>query len=253
MLNSDTKTATTTSNDPKLPAAERVEGRAILTVDGKNTPALWYVGTYPIEGLEQFKLLQTCGLKPTHRVLEIGCGALVAGIPIIDFLDGGNYVGIEPNGWLIDQTRALPQNESLCQMKKPTFLLNDQFDAAAAVGNDPNKRFDFVLSHSVISHAAKCQFIQFLERTANVLKPGGKLLFSCRLVEPNGHQGTGSGGESTFTTWQYPGNTFFHRATVIVLAKQHFKTVEERPDFTNRLVATHCSAAHDWFLCERAQ
>jgi SAM-dependent methyltransferase len=46
-------------------------------------------------GQMQFDYLVAHGLKPGDRILEIGCGNLRAGRLIIDYLDTGNYYGID--------------------------------------------------------------------------------------------------------------------------------------------------------------
>ena len=37
------------------------------------------------------------GLKPHHKLLDIGCGSLRGGIHYIRYLDVGNYVGDRPS------------------------------------------------------------------------------------------------------------------------------------------------------------
>lgn len=101
---------------------------------GQLTEALAYVGydesTAEIVGELQLSLLRMNGLEARHDVLEIGCGALVAARRIIGFLDPGRYVGIEPNVWLIGAAIASgDQVRELLNEKKPTFLVNEDFDA----------------------------------------------------------------------------------------------------------------------------
>jgi hypothetical protein len=58
---------------------------------------------YDVMGATQFALLFALGLRQTHRFLDIGCGSLRAGRLFIAYLDPGNYVGVEPNQWLIEE------------------------------------------------------------------------------------------------------------------------------------------------------
>ena len=46
-------------------------------------------------GRMQFDYLVEHGLRPEHRMLDIGCGNLRAGWRFIDYLDTGNYYGID--------------------------------------------------------------------------------------------------------------------------------------------------------------
>src|SRR5271165_3310432 len=59
-----------------------------------------YVGTTKVSGQLQFELLKREGCRPNSKVLDIGCGCLHAGIPLIQYLEKGNYVGVDPNEWL---------------------------------------------------------------------------------------------------------------------------------------------------------
>ncbi len=53
----------------------------------------------------QIDFLKKQGLKPEHYLLDIGCGTLRGGIPIIDYLDKGHYYGIEVRDFVLDEGR----------------------------------------------------------------------------------------------------------------------------------------------------
>lgn len=54
-------------------------------------PRLWEMKrTFQISFLQQ-----VAGLEPHHRVLDVGCGTLRGGVPLIRYLDEGQYVGID--------------------------------------------------------------------------------------------------------------------------------------------------------------
>jgi hypothetical protein len=130
-------------------------------VEGRDRSALRegrrYVATDEESGRRQLALLQREGCRPSSRVLEVRCGALHAGIPTIEYLDPGNWVGMDPNGWLIDAALTRPGNRQLVEAKRVTFLNVDDFDASSL-----GRSFDYVLSHSVLSHAAHWQLPLFL-------------------------------------------------------------------------------------------
>ena len=117
------------------------------------TQAQVYVGNanadFHMAGILELELLKRNALRPSHHVLEIGCGALVGGRPIIQYLDPDRYVGIEPNTWLIEEARDhFPDSEELFSTKRPIFLARTDFD-----GSEVGRVFDFVFSHSILSHA----------------------------------------------------------------------------------------------------
>src|SRR5690606_32860476 len=64
----------------------RQERRHALVGDGK----LW-----KMKRDFQLEFLLAQGLKKEHRFMDIGCGTLRGGIPVIDYLHPGNYYGIE--------------------------------------------------------------------------------------------------------------------------------------------------------------
>src|SRR5205807_6035012 len=52
-------------------------------------------GAWEEIGRLQFEFLTGNGLKPHHRLLDVGCGALRGGLHFIRYLDEGNYVGVD--------------------------------------------------------------------------------------------------------------------------------------------------------------
>ena len=57
-------------------------------------------------GRLQFEFLRARGLKPRHRLLDIGCGSLRGGIHAINYLETGNYYGLDINLSLIEAGTA---------------------------------------------------------------------------------------------------------------------------------------------------
>jgi hypothetical protein len=90
-----------------------------------------YVDTNKVSGASQFEILKREGLKPSSKLLEIGCGCLNAGEYFIEYLDRDNYVGVDPNEWLREAAMKLRNIRRLIGDKKPTFLSNDKFDASS--------------------------------------------------------------------------------------------------------------------------
>ena len=207
--------------------------------------ALSYVGTNPEEGLAQFRiLLELNGLRRDQDVLEIGCGALMASIPIMNFLDDEKFVGIEPNEWLVRDGLAPAGNRAIADAKHPTFLYNQSFDA-----RELGREFDFVIAHSVMSHAGYSQLEEFLVNTHRCLKPNGTVLFSLGLTEANAYGRPEHDEMPKDSVWLYPGGGFFHRSTIMAAAGKLFKSVEVVPEYTKMIMSTHSSANHDWIKC----
>src|SRR5208282_1965181 len=171
-----------------------------------------YVGTTELSGQLQFELLEKEGCSPSSKILDVGSGALHAGLVLIKYLEPGCYVGIEPNRWLTEEALKQPKIKEEIETKKALFLEVIDFDASSA-----GVIFDFVLSHSILSHAAHYQLEQFLRNTSKTLAPKGKILASLRLAEGNawGSKGSSNKKDTLDQEWQYPDNSFFTLATVI--------------------------------------
>src|SRR5262245_60611375 len=52
-------------------------------------------GIWPQLQQYQFNALTSLGLKPWHSVIDIGCGPITVGLPLISYLNRGNYVGLD--------------------------------------------------------------------------------------------------------------------------------------------------------------
>lgn len=219
-----------------------------LPIRAQNSDATGYVATLPEEGLAQLEILKSLGCKPHHKVLEIGCGALIAGFPIMQYLDAGNYSGIEPNHWLVMAALKLPEVTSVATKKRPLFCPRSDFRA------EPGEKFDFIISHSILSHASSAQLTDFLVAAASQLNEGGVLAASIRLAEGNevGSPGSAQHG-AAFTEWQYPGVSWFKQADVIERARRVGLTAAVVPELTRTIMGGNSKAIHDWIVVRRTK
>ncbi len=95
----------------------------------------------------QITELKKLGLVESSSVLEIGCGPLTAGLPVIEFLDPGGYVGVDVRSSVLDCAWQSIGKHGL-SAKNPQLIRSDDF-AAVELGN---RRFDFIWSFSVLYH-----------------------------------------------------------------------------------------------------
>lgn len=204
-----------------------------------------YVGTTKISGEVQFELLKKEGLLPGSSVLEIGCGHLHAAIPVVKYLKANNYVGIDPNIWLRKSALKDAAVTNLMKEKKATFLSVKDFDAGKT-----QRVFDYIFSHSILSHAADWQLGLFLQNTKKVLAPGGRILSSIRLAEGNNYGSTGSPNkdDSKDSEWVYPGVSWFTLATVQREASKVGLQVKVKPEYTEYYIQTKPNEVHDWLV-----
>jgi SAM-dependent methyltransferase len=157
-----------------------------------------YVGPpdqYDFMGGTQFALLFLLGLREHHKLLDFGCGSLRAGRLLIPYLEPGNYYGIDPNYWLIEDALAR-QLGGMENLKKPHFSASDSFEADVF-----GVEFDFIVAQSIFSHSGPDLTAKALHSFARCLRPDGL----CVVTFMEGDQDTPDG-------WFYTGLT--NRGTV---------------------------------------
>jgi len=137
-------------------------------------------GLWEEMGQLQFQFLVDHGLKPTHRLLALGCGSLRGGLRFIPYVNPGNYWGIDNNealieaGWNTELSQANLQNR---QPRSQLVCLKD-FEFISL-----KNTFDFVLAQSVFTHLNFNRIRRCLTRLAPVMVPGGK--FFATFLEAN--------------------------------------------------------------------
>ncbi|WP_435876929.1 class I SAM-dependent DNA methyltransferase [Streptomyces acidicola] len=134
-------------------------------------------------GRMQFDYLVRHGLRPHHRMLEIGCGNLRAGRLFIDHLDSGHYYGIDISPDILLAAQDTLVGEGL-QSKVPYLALADDLTLAFL----PDARFDVVHAHSVFSHSPRHVIEECFAHVGRVLAPGGFFDFTFDRTEGREHQ-----------------------------------------------------------------
>lgn len=155
-----------------------------------------YVGPpqdYDFMGATQFRLLTTLGLRDHHRLLDFGCGSLRAGRLLIPYLNPGNYYGIEPNRWLIDDAIEREVGADQIRIKRPQFLHHDTFNCGAF-----GVPFDYIVAQSIFSHCGADLIARGTKQFAVNLKPHG--IAAVTFIHPDTGQDPEPG-----QGWVYPG------------------------------------------------
>jgi SAM-dependent methyltransferase len=228
---------------------QRIVYSAIRRICGlRLADAKRYVGTDEVSGQLQIELLKREGCVPTSKVLEVGCGCLNTGIQLIRYLEKGNYVGIDPNEWLRQAALKAHDVRQLVEEKQAKFLSVDDFDASKL-----GLKFDYIFSHSVLSHCAYWQLEQFLRNAAKVLAPEGRILASIRLAEGNayGSLGTFDKNDSMHEGWQYPSVSWFKLSTVVETADKQGLMAVHIAEYTELYTKTRPGECHDWIVFAR--
>ncbi|MET9295576.1 methyltransferase [Streptomyces sp. NPDC003077] len=133
-------------------------------------------------GEMQFSYLKEHGIAPEHRMLDIGCGNLRAGWRFIQYLDTGNYYGIDISpDILVAAKRTLTRYELQDKLPHLTITQDLTFDFL------PDRHFDIVHAHSVFSHSPAHVINQALAHVGRILAPGGYFDFTFDRTEGTEH------------------------------------------------------------------
>jgi 2-polyprenyl-3-methyl-5-hydroxy-6-metoxy-1,4-benzoquinol methylase len=128
-------------------------------------------------GRWQLDALRTIGMAPQHKLLDVGCGAMRLGVYAVDYLDAGNYYGVDAFAPYISAAKRLAAAAGL---SKPYSLLvskNFEFDAFPV-------RFDFAIAASVLTHLSGEQCHRCMAAVRRVMKPGGAFLVTYLVGRP---------------------------------------------------------------------
>lgn len=130
-------------------------------------------------GQLQLDFLIESGLKPNHKLLDIGCGSLRGGIHYVKYLETGNYSGLDINNSLIEAGKY-ELDEANLTYKKPLLLVDDFFSFEKF-----NSKFDFMISVSVFTHLPMNIIVRCLKKAGESLAPDG-LYYATFFEAPSG-------------------------------------------------------------------
>jgi hypothetical protein len=95
----------------------------------------------------QLNFLKSEGLLSSHTLMDIACGSLRAGRLFINYLDAGNYLGIDKEIDLIIRGVAEELSISTFIEKRPVFAISGDFEF-----NKFHLRPDYAIAQSLLTH-----------------------------------------------------------------------------------------------------
>ncbi|MDJ1159984.1 class I SAM-dependent methyltransferase [Chelatococcus sp. SYSU_G07232] len=186
---------------PPLSAGEEVRLAWLMQAIGRNRflpappPESVFVGDgdYRAIGAEFLGHFVRLGeLKPTERVLDIGCGIGRMAVPLTQYLEGEGaaYEGVDPVAegiaWCTRTITPVYPNFRFCRVDVAHPLYNPQGQLAGeeVVLPFPDAGFDFAMMVSVATHLPLAEIGAYAREVARVLAPGGRLFLTAFLVAP---------------------------------------------------------------------
>ena len=130
------------------------------------------------------------GLRPSDRVLDVGCGIGRMAIPLTGYLESGSYVGFDVGREMVTWCRrnVTPRHPSFEFAWAPIF--NRKYNPFGSVGAAefrfpyPDSSFDFAFATSLFTHLLAEEVRHYLAETARVLRPGSRCLLTFFLLTP---------------------------------------------------------------------
>lgn len=144
-------------------------------------------GAWDEIGKLQFDFLCANGLVPSAKLIDIGCGCLRGGIHFVEFLDAGNYYGMDISEKLLDAGYDVELRHRGLRHKLPrTNLVADgEFQFAKFPAT-----FDMGIAQSLFSHLPVDHVRLCLSRLRPHMVRDGKLFATFFLVPEDHPVGT---------------------------------------------------------------
>jgi len=120
-------------------------------------------------GAFQLFFLKEMGLRPSCKLLDVGCGPIRGGVHLIRYLDEGNYYGIDYNRDFMETACRIVEAEGLAA-KKPKLELVDDF-SLQHIG----PVCDYSIVFSVLNHCNEDQRKRFFDNIQKAMIKGGKV------------------------------------------------------------------------------
>lgn len=129
----------------------------------------------------QIGFLRGAGLLPGHRLLDLGCGTLRGGIPLIDYLEPGHYAGVEVRGEVLAEGRRELAESGLVD-KRPQLVHCERLDTL-----DLGRRFDVAWAFAVLIHMDDAILEEAIAAVSRHLADGGVMYATVNVgAEPAG-------------------------------------------------------------------
>jgi SAM-dependent methyltransferase len=131
-----------------------------------------------------------CGLKPNHRVLDIGSGIGRKTLPLLNYLTIGSYEGLDlieaQVKWCQEKFSPEYPNFHFQRIDVWNELYNPSGKVKASEYQFPfeDGEFDFVILGSVFTHMFVEDMRNYVSEISRVLKPGARGMISYFLLNP---------------------------------------------------------------------
>jgi SAM-dependent methyltransferase len=164
--------------EPEPPRSKPADGPPVAKAILDEEHHQQYGGPWA-KGKYRFEFLVASGLRPEHRLLDLGCGSLRIGVFAIPYLDAGNYFGVESHLFSLEAAATYEIPLHALEAKAPRLLWDANF-TFSHFGTTFDWAIDSATSTSVGKNPERQELL--FRNLVDVLKPGGRLLIVPRPV-----------------------------------------------------------------------
>lgn len=129
--------------------------------------------TYRQQGQMHLDFMKSHGLKPSHSLLDYGCGVCRSGIFFVRYLDSGRYTGVDISGERLERGRRLLEQEGLTDKDFQLVRTRD-----CRLPELKGRTFDVVFANSVLTHMPQNDIRTMLRAMRDLLAEGGRFYFT---------------------------------------------------------------------------
>lgn len=134
-------------------------------------------GDYEVIGRIELALLIDAGLRPTHTLVDFGCGIGRLAAHAVPYLQAGRFIGIDIADTLLAEARA-----RIRPGKQESGCVVDWIKQTTTTFNLPDASVDAMCAYSVFTHIEHEDTYNYLVDARRAIKPGGFFAFSCLPV-----------------------------------------------------------------------
>ncbi len=152
-------------------------GRLLNRLSGHRHAAVGPARLWKMKRDFQIAFLREQGLEPTHRLLDMGCGTLRGGLPLIGYLDPGHYTGVDVRESVIAEAHQELERAGLAERRPDLRACTDLAQLRLP------QPVDFVWAFSVVIHMPDPVADACFGLAARSLAPGGRFLANVNVGE----------------------------------------------------------------------
>lgn len=171
--------------DPHYSAYDNADHIARSVAEGRHRDVIG--GMWDELGRLQHDFLVAQGLQPHHRLIDIGCGSLRAGVPLARYLDPGHYYGIDisPDLLTAGLEREIAPAGLSDRLPPENLHATGDFDLSSF-----GVHFDYGIAQSVFTHMPVHRLTDCLNAVGQFMSPQGRIYVTW-FERPRDHPATG--------------------------------------------------------------